>query len=160
MSSIDNTENPKRIFWVPGNWNNKLEPPTGSSLRTVVGGSPISDVKKEALYAAFAAVTTFAILFILYFTNPLLTTIRLTLSYLYFFTLPGVLILTLFFDLDAFTRYIIGTILGMAVYGILTYYILVIFPVNIHDFYFYVPLLLVFLILGIKRISVSFETKD
>jgi uncharacterized membrane protein len=82
----------------------------------------IANLKKEAVYVLLTIPILFTILEVAYFKEAIWGNILLAVSLFWMFILPGYCILSYWEkDLELIERIIIGTVLGIAVFGMISY---------------------------------------
>ena len=84
----------------------------------------LETIKKELPYI-FAVIGLLSVIFeVLYYKEPILHNLILALSIVWLFILPGYFILLHWSqDLELLERIVIGTLLGLAFFGIISYFI-------------------------------------
>ncbi len=118
------------------------------------------DLLTEMTYLGFLVVGFYLFWQIVYFKDSPLTVIRLVLTYFYFFVLPGYALLYGFRERIRFIyRLVLGTGLGIALYGIVVYYINLLLGLKIHGYFMYVPTVIL-LFAGIVHVKRTIRTKN
>ncbi len=80
------------------------------------------EIKKEAIYMGIAFLLLSAILKIIFLQENIIIVLRTAFSMFWLFVLPGFVIMYNWHDkLDFIERLIIGTVLGMAIVGVIGY---------------------------------------
>lgn len=105
-----------------------------------------NELKKEIKTIGMIFVIAYVFFQIHYFKESPINVLRLVFAHFYLFILPGYSLMLYYFNKIQFAyRFFIGLMLGYGTVSMLSYFITLIFHINLKEYYLFVPIALVFI---------------
>ncbi|HLG25005.1 MAG TPA: hypothetical protein VI564_08805 [Candidatus Nanoarchaeia archaeon] len=128
------------------------------NLKAAASGKQLFELlKRELLYLAACALIIIALFKIAFFNESLISTIKTAISVFWLFMIPGYFIMLYWNQKLGFTeRLVIGTIMGAALIGVMSYYFgLLGVNIKFHSLFLPIAVILISLalnLLGIRKV--------
>jgi len=128
------------------------------NLKAAASGKQLFELlKRELLYLAACALIIIALIKIAFFNESLISTIKTAISVFWLFMIPGYFIMLYWNQKLGFTeRLVIGTIMGAALIGVMSYYFgLLGVNIKFHSLFLPIAVILISLalnLLGIRKV--------